>query len=146
MPKSLLDSTTFIDIQRAANHSRDAWAINTLRHVADYIGYHGKLCTSTLTVMEIVQGLASRAQSLQVFRQQTLPAFDVIGFDEDAACLAGEIFSKLESARQRIGIADTAVAAVALTHGLTVVTSNDKHFQRVVSLGYGLTLENWRNP
>ena len=81
-----------------------------------------------------------------MFRQQTLPAFDVIGFDVDSACLAGGIFSKLELARQRIGVADTAVAAVALTRGLTLITSNDKHFQRVINLGYNLTLENCRNP
>jgi predicted nucleic acid-binding protein len=60
--------------------------------------------------------------------------------------LAGEIYSKLESARLRIGVIDTAVAAIALARGLTLVTSNDKHFQRIVSLGYNLTLENWRNP
>jgi predicted nucleic acid-binding protein len=35
-------------------------------------------------------------------------------------------------------------AAIALTHGLELVTGNAAHFQRVQNLGYPLTLVNWR--
>ena len=145
MPKSLLDTTTYIDFQRARKNRREIWATNTLRHVADYIAQHGKLCLSTLTVMEIACGLTAQGH-VQVFRQQIVPTFEIVGFNEDSACLAGEIYAKLDIARLRIGIPDTAVAAIALTHGLTLTTSNYRHFQRIVDLGYPLILENWRNP
>jgi predicted nucleic acid-binding protein len=56
----------------------------------------------------------------------------------------GGDFSGLETQRQRIGIPKIQIAAVAMTNGLTLVTA--KHFQRVIDLGYPMTLENWRNP
>jgi predicted nucleic acid-binding protein len=94
--------------------------------------------------MEIVHGLKPPT-TIVIFRQQILPSFELIGFNEDEACLAGEIYRELEAQRQRIGIPDTQIAAVAITHGLTLVTANVKHFQRVIDLGYPLTLENWRD-
>jgi tRNA(fMet)-specific endonuclease VapC len=36
------------------------------------------------------------------------------------------------------------IAAIALTHGLELVTGNTTHFQRVQQLGYPLILANWR--
>jgi predicted nucleic acid-binding protein len=144
VPKSLLDTSAYIDFQRARKHRREAWAANTLRHVAGCIALQGKLCMSTPTVMEIVHGLTPPA-SRQVFRDQIMPAFEILVFEESAACLAGEIYARLERARQRIGISDTQVAAIAITRGLTLATSNSKHFQRVVDLGFPLELENWRD-
>lgn len=142
MAKSLLDTCAYIDFQRARKYRREAWAINTLRHIADNIAQTGRLSISTPTVMEIAHGLGPTA--LQAFREEILPSFDVISFDEDAACLAGEIYAGLEARRQRIGIPDTQVAAIAITQGMTLVTSNHKHFQRIIDLGYSLTLEDWR--
>jgi tRNA(fMet)-specific endonuclease VapC len=36
------------------------------------------------------------------------------------------------------------IAAIALTHGLELVTGNTANFQRVQQLGYPLPLANWR--
>jgi predicted nucleic acid-binding protein len=36
------------------------------------------------------------------------------------------------------------IAAVAIRHGLTLVTGNTAHYERIQRLGYLLTLENWR--
>jgi tRNA(fMet)-specific endonuclease VapC len=36
------------------------------------------------------------------------------------------------------------IAAVALRHGLDLVTGNTSHYQRIQQLGYALTLVNWR--
>ena len=35
------------------------------------------------------------------------------------------------------------IAAIALQHGLELVTANTSHFERVQQLGYLLTLVNW---
>ncbi len=144
MSKRLLDTNAYVDFQRARKHRREPWAVNTLRHLANYIAKQGKPCLCTPTVMEIVHGLKPPT-TIVIFRQQILPSFELIGFNEDEACLAGEIYRELEAQRQRIGIPDTQIAAVAITHGLTLVTANVKHFQRVIDLGYPLTLENWRD-
>ena len=144
MPKKLLDTSTYVDFQRARKHRREPWATNTLRHIAKCIIEQGKPCLSTPSIMEIVDGLKPPT-TLAIFRHQVLPTFEIIGFDEAEACLAGEIYRKLETQRQRIGIPDTQLAAIAITRGLTLVTSNYKHFQRIIDLGYLLQLENWRD-
>ena len=36
------------------------------------------------------------------------------------------------------------IAAIALGHGLTLVTGNLAHYQRILALGYGINLDNWR--
>jgi tRNA(fMet)-specific endonuclease VapC len=97
--------------------------------------------------MEITRGFEPKLSpsKLQVFRESIVPSFDIIDFDLQMACLAGEIYAKLDGARAGIGLADTAVAAVALRTELTLVSSNVRHFQRVVDLGYPLRLENWRD-
>ena len=47
---------------------------------------------------------------------------------------------------ETIDVVDTFVAATAITHGLTLVNANTRHFPRVVSAGFPLVLANWRNP
>jgi tRNA(fMet)-specific endonuclease VapC len=41
-------------------------------------------------------------------------------------------------------MADPLIAAIALEHNLELVTGNAAHFQRIIQLGYPLTLANWR--
>ena len=63
-----------------------------------------------------------------------------------AADLAGRIGAGLDRIGQPIGLADTMIAAIALEHGLELVTGNTSDFQRVQQLGYPLILTNWRMP
>jgi hypothetical protein len=95
--------------------------------------------------MEVIRG----HQKKQALRQlQNLLAAtvseEVIPFDRPAAELAGLIAGELERNGQFIGLADPMIAAIALHHGLELVTGNTAHFQRVQRLGYPLTLANWR--
>ncbi len=147
MPSVLLDTTSYIDLQRAKKHRREPWAVNTIKRAATHRATHGKPGISPLGIMEITLGFEENLKeaNLRTFLDDILPMFEVVGFGVPEACLAGEIYAKLEGNRQRIGVADTGIAATAIVHGLTVVTSNVKHFQRVASLGYRLNLENWRD-
>lgn len=36
------------------------------------------------------------------------------------------------------------IAAIAISRGLAVVTGNVTHFEYVQSVGYALTIDNWR--
>lgn len=63
-------------------------------------------------------------------------------FDDVAARLFGEIRHTLLSSGKPIGPLDTMIAAIALAHGLTLVTHNTAEFSRVT----GLTLEDWQTP
>ena len=42
------------------------------------------------------------------------------------------------------GRCDPMVAAIAIIHGLDLVTGNTAHYQRIQQLGYVLALVNWR--
>lgn len=68
--------------------------------------------------------------------------FVSVPFDDDAAESCGRIRSMLEKQGTPIGPNDLLIAAIAFTHGLTVVTRNYGEFDRVP----GLVVENWEAP
>ncbi|MCP5523664.1 MAG: type II toxin-antitoxin system VapC family toxin [Verrucomicrobiales bacterium] len=63
-------------------------------------------------------------------------------FDDVAARHYGSIRHELESHGHTIGPNDLKIAAICLTHGLTLVSSNAGEFGRVA----GLNLEDWTTP
>ena len=73
-----------------------------------------------------------------------LTTIDVLTLDVRSAEVAGRIYADLERTGQPIGRADPIIAAIALEHGLTLITGNQAHYQRIQNLGYELRLDNWR--
>lgn len=65
--------------------------------------------------------------------------FESLPFDDHAAAFAGKLRADLDKAGTPIGPNDLLIAAIALAHGLTLVTANTSEFARVP----GLQLENW---
>ncbi len=53
----------------------------------------------------------------------------ILGYNE--ARLAGEILGNLMLKGQRIGLIDTMIASIAITHGETVLTRSPEHFDRI---------------
>jgi tRNA(fMet)-specific endonuclease VapC len=115
------------------------------RNAAAYHQAFGHLTLSAITVMEIVSGLqrVQRPGRIQKFMTD-IGSEEVLPFDKATGKLAGEIAGDLERTGQSIGTADPMIAAVALQHGLELVTGNTAHFQRIQQLGYPLALANWR--
>ena len=68
-----------------------------------------------------------------------LDEFPCLNWTAEAADRYGEIAAYLEQKGQPIGQMDTMIAAHALVTGLTVVTHNTRHFERVSNL----KLEDW---
>lgn len=98
--------------------------------------------TSSVTLGELLYGghRASRPAVLLERIGAVLPdEVPVLPFDAAAARRYGEVRAALEERGTLIGDADTRIAAIALTHGLTVVSGNERHFRRVP----GLETENW---
>ncbi len=62
-----------------------------------------------------------------------------LDFDSGAARAFGELRADLERKGTTIGAYDLQIAAIALTHDLTLVTHNTREFGRVPNL----TLEDW---
>jgi tRNA(fMet)-specific endonuclease VapC len=78
----------------------------------------------------------ANAARLALFRAK----YESLPFDDPAAVEYGRIRAYLATAGQLIGGNDMMIAAVALLHGLTVVTHNAAEFGRVL----GLNVEDWQ--
>lgn len=138
MNKALLDTDTLSEIGKGINP-------NVAANATTYRRAFGYYTLSAISVMEIVRGFqrTNSFQRLQAFLA-SIAGQEILAFDQPAAELAGRIAGELERNGQPIGVADPMIAALALHHGLELVTGNTAHFQRIQQLGYPLTLVNWR--
>ena len=68
-----------------------------------------------------------------------LSPFASLPFDDECARRCAEVRAELERSGRVIGPHDLQIAAVALQHGLTLVTHNTQEFSRIS----GLKLDDW---
>jgi predicted nucleic acid-binding protein len=136
--KALIDTDIYSETLKAINPT-------VAQNAVVYRKVHGFLTIAVITVMEVIQGLqkVGAASRIPVFRN-AIAAEEVLPFDQAAADLAGQIAGDLDRVGRPIGRCDPMIAAVAIQHGLELVTGNTTHYQRVQQLGYPLTLVNWR--
>jgi predicted nucleic acid-binding protein len=136
--KALLDTDILSEVGKGIDP-------NVARNATAYRNAFGRYTLSVITVMEVVRGFQKNqsARRLQHFLG-AIAAEEVLPFDQPDAELAGRMAGDLDRAGQPIGRADPMIAAIALRHGLELVTGNTAHYQRIRQLGYPLTLVNWR--
>jgi tRNA(fMet)-specific endonuclease VapC len=136
--KSLLDTDILSEVSKGINQA-------VLRNATAYRKAHGFLTLSVISVMEAIQGYQRIGASnrIQAFRN-AIASEEILLFDQDAADLAGQIAGDLDRVGRPIGRCDPMVAAIAIIHGLELVTGNTAHYQNIHQLGYQLTLVNWR--
>jgi tRNA(fMet)-specific endonuclease VapC len=103
--------------------------------------------TADLRVCSVVKAElyygAHRSQQVQqnlVKVEDFLRPFASVPFEDDAAREYGRLRAELERRGVVIGPHDLQIAAIALVHGLTLVTHNIKEFRNVA----GLDLEGWQ--
>ncbi len=138
MNKALLDTDTFSEITKGVDQTVAA-------HARAYRAVFERYTISAVTFMEIVRGYQKKQAISQV--QSFLAAMaseEVLPLDQATAELAGRIAGDLERTGQPIGVADPMIAAIAIVHGLELITGNTNHFERVRQLGHVLPLINWR--
>ena len=100
-----------------------------------------EIAISTITIAELKFG-AYRSDRVEenLFKVQTFTQkCTVIPLDEEAANRYAELKANLWDRGERIEELDMLIASVALANGLTLVTNNTRHYQRMA----GLALENW---
>jgi tRNA(fMet)-specific endonuclease VapC len=123
--KALLDTDTLSEIGKGINPT-------VAGRATTYRRAYGSYTLSAISVMEIVRGhqRANNPIRLNAFLA-SIAGQEVLEFDQPTAELAGRIAGDLERTGQPIGVADPMIAAIALHHGLELVTGNTAHFQRI---------------
>ena len=102
-----------------------------------------EIAISAVTEMEIVYGLslnAALARRLTPVIDAFFSSIHVLAYDRSAASASARVRATLKSRGQPIGAYDVLIAGAALAHGLMLVSSNLREFERID----GLLLEDWR--
>ena len=121
-------------------------AIHTIRRRphevrAKFIAQQGRMCISTVSLMELIYGTEMSTQPDRNLRD--IEAFAsrlrILPYDREAAMHTGSIRVALARAGTPIGPYDQMIAGHARSRGLTVVTTNTNEFKRVP----GISVEDW---
>jgi tRNA(fMet)-specific endonuclease VapC len=94
-------------------------------------------CTSAVVVGELFAGAMRRGAArrhVKNLRERVLPLVRVIPFDATTAEIYGRLRSELEDAGLPVADLDLQIGATAIAHGLTLVTGNVRHYQRMPGL------------
>ena len=138
MDKSLLDTDIFSEVIKRVDHL-------VVQKAHEYIRAFHRYSISTIPVMEIVKGLHKVRREDRIKQLlSSLPLIEILTLDVRSADLAGRIYGDLERVGKTTGRADPMIAAIAINNGLTLVSGNVTHYQRIQELGYALVLDNWR--
>ncbi len=98
--------------------------------------------TTAITVGEMVYGAhksSKRDYLLRQLEERLWPNVRILPFDRASAEVYGGLRARLEASGTPVSEPDLRIAAIAVTHDLTMVTGNARHFQKVP----GLRVENW---
>lgn len=98
----------------------------------------------SVVVAELLFGAAKSqyGQRTMARLQQFLAPYTSLPFDDAAAAIYGPLKADLERRGTPIGPNDLLIAAIALSAGVTLVTSNTREFRRVPNL----PLVDWEQP
>jgi tRNA(fMet)-specific endonuclease VapC len=101
----------------------------------------GNIGISTITLAELQFGIyksTNPEKNLNALNQFIIP-LKIIDFDYKATIEYGLIRADLEKKETPIGPLDTLIGAHARSAGLTIITNNEKEFNRIPNL----SIENW---
>jgi toxin FitB len=94
---------------------------------------------SAVTVMEIHSGIAKlrrlaaarRAEAMQAWLRGIFERYGdrILSFDAASAEIAGGLSDAAVAVGRHPGFADVQIAAIAILHGLVVLTANRRHFE-----------------
>lgn len=103
--------------------------------------HQGQMCISSVSVGELIFGAERSSQVERNLRdvEAFVARLDVAPFDLDAATHFGQVRAELYNAGTPIGPYDMMIAGQARALGLTLITNNQREFERVP----GLRVENW---
>ena len=136
---TLLDTTVFIDLERAVRRLRLAGAMAEVSaRLEEQLEPDEKVGIAAITASELLHGVhraspEHRARR-EAFVEAVLAAFPPLPFGLLAARAHARIWAELAAVGQDVGAHDRLVAATAITAGWRVGTANLRHFDRIAGL------------
>ena len=91
-----------------------------------------QLQTTTINYFELLAGARRPRQQESILA--LLESIQVLPLDVDAARRGAEVRQQLERSGIGIGMGDSLIAGIALARGATLLTRNQRHFERVPGL------------
>lgn len=106
---------------------------------------------TAVTAAELLHGVhraASEKRRLirEAFVEKILETFGVIPFDVAAARAYARLWALLSSPGRRIGAHDLMIAATVISRGFTLITSDERDYQRIEGLSLEIHLPNSSSP
>jgi tRNA(fMet)-specific endonuclease VapC len=132
----LLDTDTLSEVIK----DRD---LRVRQAARQYLEAHGSFTFSIITRYEVLRGLKAKRATRQVAAfEHWCQTSNVLPLSDDVVVRATDLYADLYRGGHLISDADILIAATALVHGVTLVTENVAHFQRIP----GLLTASWRTP
>ena len=136
---TLLDTTVFIDLERAVRRLPPATAMAAVsERLEEQLGPDEEVAIAAITASELLHGVhraspEHRARR-EAFVEAVLAAFPPVPFGLLAARAHARIWAELAATGQDVGAHDRLVAATAITAGWRVGTANTRHFDCIDGL------------
>jgi tRNA(fMet)-specific endonuclease VapC len=136
---TLLDTTVFIELERAIRHLPAPSAMNEVSNrLEEQLGPTEEVGIAAISASELLHGVhratpEHRARR-EAFVEGVLAAFPPFPFDLLAARAHARLWAGLAAAGKDTGAHDRIVAATAITVGWRVGTANIRHFDRIPGL------------
>lgn len=136
---TLLDTSVFIDLERAVRRLRPATALAEVSgRLEEQLGAAEEVAIAAITASELLHGVHRASPEHQprreAFVEAVLAAFPPLPFGLLAARAHARIWAELAVAGQDVGAHARLVAATAITAGWRVGTANTRHFERIAGL------------
>lgn len=129
----ILDTDVCIEILRG-----NSQVLAIRRSTADLV------VTTWITAAELFFGAAhsDRPEENRALVRRFLETLKIVGLDPMSVELFGRHKSRLEREGRRVADADLLIATIAMARNATLVTGNDRHYERFPDL----LRENWIRP
>jgi len=136
---TLLDTTVFVELERATRELPPALAMRTVAaRLEEAVGGEEDVGIATITASELLHGVHRASERhrarREAFVETTLSAFPTLPFDLLAARVHARIWAQLAAAGRDVGAHDRIVAATAIASGWRVATANQRHFEHIPGL------------
>jgi tRNA(fMet)-specific endonuclease VapC len=136
---TLLDTTVFIDLERAVRRLPAATAMaEASARLEEQLRPDEEVGIAAITASELLHGVHRAAPQYrprrEAFVEAVLAAFPPLAFGLLTARTHARIWADLAAAGLDVGAHDRLVAATAITAGWRVGTANLRHFDRISGL------------